>query len=655
MTVAVVIPSPQMSRLRPLDAADVSVEGGFWGERLAINRARTIPHGLEQLEASGALGNFRHAARGSGRYVGGLDDAGLTLPFLDSDVYKWLEAAGWELGRGDHPTVAEGADSVIPLVQSAQRDDGYLNTFVQLSGREPYLDLQWGHELYCVGHLLQAAVAWQRSLGDERLMAVATRAVDHIDAAMGAGRDEGIGGHPEIEMALVEAYRVTDQERFLALARTFVERRGRGLLGAGRMGRRYWQDHEPVRSAPTMAGHAVRQMYLECGVVDVAMETGDAELLGAVLMRWDDMWARRTYLTGALGSRHRDEAFGDPFELPPDRAYAETCAAIGSVMLAWRLLLATGETRFADAIERTLYNAVLSGLSLDGAAFFYTNPLHRREGSVATGTSALERQPWYPCSCCPPNLMRTLSTFEHLIATASADGVQLHQLASASIQTEHNGVPLRLRVESGLPWDGRVAVEVLEAPTEPWTLELRLPGWLRSGVLRVAGQAEALDAGAGRVSSHRRWVAGDRLEVEMDLPARVTVADERIDAVRGCLALERGPLVYCVEAADLPEGVGPDDFEIEPGGDAVTVPAQGLPEAFVAIEAPGRVREGGASVGREWPYVDASTQGQVWSQRPQTIRAIPYFAWANRRPGPMRVWLPTAVGRTIASTRPKDV
>ena len=430
MTIAAVVPSRGASRLRPIDAAGIRVTGGFWGERLASNRTRTIPHGLEQLEASGALGNFRHAARGSGRYVGGLDDAGLTFPFLDSDVYKWLEAAGWELGRAPDPTLADGAGSVIALIEAAQRADGYLNTFVQLSGHEPYQDLQWGHELYCIGHLLQAAVAWQRALGDERLMTVAVRAVGHIDAALGEGQREGIGGHPEIEMALVEAYRTTGRDELLALARLFVERRGHGLLGDGRLGRRYWQDHEPVRVAPTVAGHSVRQMYLECGVVDVAVETADDELLAAVLRRWEDMWATRTYLTGALGSRHRDEAFGDPFELPPDRAYAETCAAIGSVMLAWRLLLATGEERFADAIERTLYNAVLSGLSLDGSAFFYTNPLQLRDRSVVTGTASARRQSWYPCACCPPNLMRTLSTFEQRLATTDDHGIQLHQLAS---------------------------------------------------------------------------------------------------------------------------------------------------------------------------------------------------------------------------------
>ena len=300
MTRTTVLPSAGRTRLQPLDGG-LRVADGFWGERLATNRRRTIPHGLVQLEASGALENFRNAGRRSGRYVGGLDDAGITFPFLDSDVYKWLEAVGWELGRADDANLRELSDAVIGVVETAQRADGYLGSFVQLSGREPYSDLQWGHELYCVGHLAQAAVAWERALGDDRLLTVVERAVDHLEAALGADGRPGIDGHPGIEMALVELYRVTGRERDLTLARLQIERRGRGLLGAGRLGARYWQDHQPVREAPTVTGHAVRQLYLDCGAVDVAVETGDQELLSAVLRRWSDMWATRTYLTGSSG------------------------------------------------------------------------------------------------------------------------------------------------------------------------------------------------------------------------------------------------------------------------------------------------------------------------------------------------------------------
>jgi DUF1680 family protein len=327
---------------RSLRGAEVTVVDGFWAERLRVNRERTIPHGFDQLRHTGTLDNLRLAAGADGRYRAAGDGAGYTFPFLDSDVYKWLEAAAWELGRGTDPALAAAADEAIAVVAAAQRPDGYLNSYVQVvGGGVPHQDLAWGHEFYCVGHLIQAAVAWHRALSDDRLLAIAVRAADRIDQEFGVDGRLGIDGHPGVEMALVELTRVTGERRYLALAARMIDLRGHGLLGAGRLGVAYWQDHAPVRDAAAVAGHAVRQLYLDCGAVDVAVELGDDGLLGAVRRRWQDLLRTRTYLTGGMGSRHRDEAFGDPFELPPDRAYAETCAAIASVMLAWRLLLAT--------------------------------------------------------------------------------------------------------------------------------------------------------------------------------------------------------------------------------------------------------------------------------------------------------------------------
>lgn len=643
MTRTIVLPSTGRAALTPLDAAEVRVTGGFWAERLRTNRERTIPHGLEQLEASGALGNFRNAAKASGRYVGGIDDAGLTFPFLDSDVYKWLEAVGWELGRGADEALRAAADEVVELVASAQREDGYLNTFVQLSGHAEYSDLQWGHELYCVGHLTQAAVAWQRSLGDDRLVRVAAGAIAHIDSALGADGREGVGGHPEIEMALVELFRTTGQQRYLDLASLLVERRGRGLMGPGRLGDRYWQDHAPVREAPTMAGHAVRQLYLDCGAVDVAVETGDDELLGAVLARWTDMWATRTYLTGALGSRHRDEAFGDAMELPSDRAYAETCAAIASVMLSWRLLLATGESRFADATERTLYNAVLPGISADGTHFFYTNPLQIRSTTGSVVSAAGGRRSWYPCACCPPNLMRTLSTFEQLIATQDDAGVQLHQYASASVATPRAGGNLRLRVDTVMPFDGPVEIVVQESVEAPWSLRCRVPAWARDVSATVNGEG-AQAPGAGWIELQRTWQAGDRIRIDIPMPVRFTVPDARIDAVRGTVAIERGPLVYTFEQVDLPAGVSLEDIDVRTDVEPTTrpIPALSDMEGLVAVEAQASVRPHAEGAAPGWPYGDLAEQSAALAPESITVRAMPYLAWANREPGPMRVWLPAA-------------
>jgi hypothetical protein len=637
---AVVVPSESVGGLRPLDARGVHVTGGFWAGRLATNRERTIPHGLAQLEASGALGNFRNAARGSGIYVGGMDDAGITFPFLDSDVYKWLEAVGWELGRAPDARLEERAGEVVGLVAAAQRPDGYLGTFVQLSGRPPFGDLAWGHELYCIGHLVQAAIAWLRSLGDDRLLGVARRAIDRIDAELGEGRREGIDGHPEIEMALVELFRATGEERYLGLARLFIERRGHGLLGSGRLGSRYWQDHATVREAPTVAGHAVRQMYLECGAVDVAVETGDSELLGAVVRRWEDMWATRTYLTGALGSRHRDEAFGDPMELPSDRAYAETCAAIGSVMLSWRLLLATGDARYADALERTMYNAVLPGVSLDGTRFFYSNPLHRRARAETTGVALGSRAPWYPCACCPPNLMRTLSSFEHLLATSDEAGIAIWQFADSSIEGRVGDDLVRLRVETAYPWQAGVRLTVEAAPGSEWTLRLRAPAWARGGRVEVAGVSRSL-AGGTTEALRRSWRAGDQVLLELPMDPRMTVPDERVDAVRGCVAVERGPLVYCVEQADLPDGQDVDALVVRSDGVPRPGPSLAALEGMPSLELAGRTRVSGGG-GPGWPYRESSAPTPSPAAPEATVRAIPYFAWANRTPGSMRVWLPTA-------------
>ena len=382
--VAPVLPTASAHvRLRPIGLLDSRITGGMWATRRKMNHEVTIPHGAAQLERVGNVMNFRLAGGEAGAYRGGNDDSGTTAPFLDSDVHKWLEAVGWELAQGPDPSLQGLADPLIELIAKAQREDGYVDTFFQVArpGQE-FTDMEWGHELYVAGHFIQAAIAWQRGSGDGRLLRVAERFVDRIWRELGPGQRELVCGHPEIEMALVELFRTTGHERYLELARLLVERRGRGLLAQSRFGDSYWQDHEPVRTAAEPVGHAVRQVYLDCGVVDVAVETGDRELLESVLRRWKVMKASRMYLTGALGSRHRDEAIGAAFELPSDRAYGETCASIGSTMLAWRLLLATGEARFADLIERTAFNGVLSGLGADGSHFFYSNPLMRRSAGL---------------------------------------------------------------------------------------------------------------------------------------------------------------------------------------------------------------------------------------------------------------------------------
>jgi DUF1680 family protein len=629
-----------IARFAPLSARGVEVTGGFWADRFRVNRERTIPHGFEQLRLAGNLTNLALAAGANGHYRTLGQAIGLDFPFLDTDVYKWLEAAGWELGRAPEPGLAASADEAIELIRAAQRPDGYLNSFVQViaPGRE-YQDLAWGHELYCVGHLIQAAVAWHRALGDDRLLEVAVRAADSVDRALGVNGREGVDGHPEIESALVELYRVTAERRYLELAARMVDLRGTGILGKGRFGPAYWQDHARVSEATSVAGHAVRQLYLDAGAVDVATELGDTNLLEAVHRRWKDMVATRIYLTGGVGSRHKDEAFGDPFELPPDRAYAETCGSIASMMLAWRLLLATGDPACADLIERTIYNGVLPGVSLDGTAYFYENPLQRRTVQAAAAPGYGKRTSWYPCACCPPNLMRTLASWEQYLATTDDGGIQVHQYANATIEAETAAGPVRIAIDTTYPWAGHVKVVVLDAPEGAWSLALRVPAWARgSTVSSDDSGARAVAPGSPWESGPRTWRAGDAVVLELGMEPRVTAPDPRIDALRGCVALERGPLVYCIESADLPGGVILEDVSLVPGGAPKAVERPDLGDAVVGLDATAVHRPHAT---RAWPYLEAMSEREPGGAlRPINMLAIPYFAWANRTVEAMRVWIP---------------
>lgn len=628
--------------LQPLQRGAMTIVGGFWGRRQATNRAVTIPSGFDALQAAGTLENFRLAAR----HGGASEHRGPY--FVDSDVYKWLEAVGWELGRGVEDDAAARirslADQAISLVEGAQDADGYLDTWFQVrTTEERFTDLAAAHELYCAGHLFQAAIALKRGAGDERLLTVARRLADHIGGIFGPGRRNGVPGHPEIEMALVELYRATGEIAYLDLARFFIDERGHRLLGEGHYGSRYRQDDEPFRIAHTARGHAVRATYLACGALDVASETQDSILLDAAISQWEDMVARRMYLTGGVGSRHKDEAFGDPFELPPDRAYAETCAAIGTVMWSWRLLLATGECRYADLIERVLFNGFMSGVSLQGDTYFYVNPLHVRAGhsGLEDGPGSTARRGWFDVACCPPNVMRTVSSLQHYFVTSTEGGVQLWQFAPSLISMEGANGQVTLAVETDYPLSGHVRVKVESAPAGTFEIALRVPGWAEgpTGAVVAAGLStvpEPLAPGCLWRTS-RSWQRGDEIVMDIPLRTRVVRPHPRIDAVRGCVAFEYGPFVYCLEEVDAgsPERLEAVRFNAR----APLVPAATAidGEPLVALSATAKLAA--ATDQNKFPYdVDA------WDQEPVAtfeLRLVPYFAWGNRRPGQtMRVWIP---------------
>ncbi|MEV7096747.1 beta-L-arabinofuranosidase domain-containing protein [Amycolatopsis sp. NPDC051045] len=592
---------------------------GGWQER---NANRTLPHCIEQLDAAGALDNLR-------RVTGEVDGDHRNMWFADSDVYKTLEAAAWQLGRdpGDAELRAF-LDTTAALVAKAQEDDGYLNSYFTADKPElKWRELHWSHELYCAGHLIQAAVAAARAGVGAQLVSVARRFADLIVDRFGTvGGVDNVDGHPEIETALVELYRVTGHRPYLDQALRFLDLRGRGLLDGERFGSRYLQDHVPVREADEVAGHVVRQLYLLAGVVDVAVETRDDELLDAARRLWADAFGAKTYLTGAQGSRHRDEAFGDPYELPPDRAYGETCAAIASFQWNWRLLLATGEGRYADEMERALYNAIAGSTALDGTHFFYANPLHLRTGHDGSHEDApSQRLPWYSCACCPPNLARLVASLSGYVATTDSGGLQVHLYAAGTLRTTVDGVDVHVVTRTEYPWDGRVELTV--TTPAPLMLSLRIPGWAE-GALIDGVPADVRD---GYAEVRRDWAGGATVTLELPMPARVVRPHPRIDAVRGCVAVTRGPLVYCLEQADLPDGVTLEDVRIDP---AAAFSAGPLPEVPVALTARGSLQ---APASDELYGAGASAPGE-----PVALTAVPYFLWGNRRPGPMRVWIPVA-------------
>ncbi|UED84067.1 glycoside hydrolase family 127 protein [Streptomyces profundus] len=628
--------------LRP--AREALISGGLWGARRAVNAEVSVPRGYDRLAEAGNFHQLRLAAgTGTGEPLS-------LVPFIDSDVYKWLEAVAWQLGDpatgpDEAAALEERVAEVVHLLEDAQEENGYLQSHYQVVRPDRrWAELAWGHELYCAGHLIQAAVAHVRATGRTELLAIARRFADHVDEVFGVGEGklDGICGHPEIETALVELYRVTDERRYLDLARYFVDRRGHGLLPAGRFGVEYWQDHAPVREADRVTGHAVRQLYLLAGAVDVYAESGDTELLAASERLWEEMVAARSYLTGGLGAHHTDESFGDPFEFPSERAYTETCAAIAAVHLSWRLLLATGRARYADHLERVLYNGFLSGVALDGEHYSYVNPLQVRDGhrpGAHTGDHGAYRVRWFVCACCPPNVMRLLASLPHAVAAGdAAGGLVLHQYTPGRFAAG----ALAVEVATEYPWQGDVHVRVLEAAEA--TLTLRLPHWVGAEGWRATVNGEPVEDGGpgaavddGWLRLTRAWRPGDTVALELTLAPRLTAPPSRADALRGCVAVERGPLVYCTEAADHPDGTALDDLRLDitrPLSDDAATTAPGV---VIAVRATGSAEP--PETDGWWAYPPAGT-GREPGAETREFQLIPYHLWGHREQGAMRVWLP---------------
>lgn len=638
----VVAPGPR----RGIGLGEMRLDGGFWGSRQETNARATLRHCYDWMERLGWLENFDRVANGE------TTAARPGWQFSDSEVYKLLEAVAWQLGQTPDAS-AEGlwAD-LVGRIAAAQDADGYLNTcFGHAEQPDRYSDLSQGHELYCTGHLLQAAVARLRTSGEDELVRVARRAADHVCREFGADGRQGICGHPEIEVGLVEFGRATGEPSYIEQARLFVERRGRGSLAPiALLSPAYFQDDVPVRDADHWRGHAVRALYLAAGALDVATSTGDAELVRAIERQWSRSVERRTYLTGGMGSRHQDEGFGDDWELPSDRAYCETCAGVASIMVSWRLLLATGEAKYADLIERTMYNVVATSPRQDGRAFFYANPLHQREPGGDVRPDAVNpraeggiRAPWFDVSCCPTNVARTLASWQSCAAFVDESGedpvVTIAQYAGGGIRVDTERGPFAVDIDTAYPADGAVRIVVREAPAAPVGLRLRVPHWAGGAALRRDGASRP--CAPGWVDVPAPLEPGDEIELQLPVEPRLTWPDPRIDGTRGTVAIERGPLVLCLESVDLPADVPIDGVVVDVGsplsasGDGATVRARAVP-----LPAHGSGRPPFTSEG------EAPARGVVALGRELEVPLIPYHRWAERGPSTMRVFLPTAQNST---------
>jgi DUF1680 family protein len=612
--------------LRPAPLGAVELEGGLWGQRLALAAGEAIEAQHRALEEWGALENFRRA--GAGIHLGAQP-----TEWADSDLYKWLEAASWLLAGRDDAGLRERVDAAIALVEAAQAPDGYVDTFYAGRPAERWSDLQRRHELYCLGHLLQAAVAHHRATGGERLLRVARRAADLACTLFGPGPGQrpDLDGHPGIELALVELHRETAERRYLELARHFVEARGRGRLSGGRLGAAYYVDHAPLRALEQVAGHAVRALYYLAGATDLYLEDGDPTRLRALERLWTRMVQRQLYVTGGLGARREAEAFGDDLELPGRRACSETCAAVASVLWSQRLLAATGAPRHADLIEWTLLNALLAGWSLDGREYFYENPLE--------DDGRHRRRSWFECACCPPNLLRLVAALPALLYGLGEDTVHVHQYASSRARLEVGGRPVELRQRTRYPWDGEVEL-VVEARGE-LGLALRVPGWCGSGAaLSVNGEPVRAPLVPGTsVELRGAWRPGDRVALSLPMPVRCLRGHPRLRDAAGRVALARGPLLYCLEGVDHP-GVNLEDVEVDPGQAFAAAWREELLGGVVALRGAGVERTPGP--GWDERLYAAVGEEPAGTARPVELLAVPYHAWANRAPGPLQVWLGAA-------------
>ncbi len=615
---------PLLMKLRAVPFTDVKITDAFWRPRQETNRVASIPVNLDNLEKAGNLENFRLAAKGARE--------GFQGPvFMDSDAYKALEAASYSLATHPDPALERRLDDIIATLAAAQQPDGYLNSyFIVKEPNKRWANLRDWHELYCAGHMFEAAVAHFQATGKRNFLDVAVKLADNIDSVFGPPpKRMGYSGHPEIELALIKLWRVTGNERYFKLAQFFVENRGRKFFAEehktplDRYDGSYWQDDIPIFDHKNIKGHAVRAAYLMSGTTDVASETGDQHLLAMLNRVWRNTTERNMYLTGGIGPSSHNEGFTEDYDLPNATAYQETCATIALAQWNHRLALLYGEAKYADIVERALYNGVLAGVSQDGTKFFYVNPLESHGNH--------HRSPWFGCACCPPNVARTLASLGGYAYATSDKALWVNVYIQGSAKTKVGSAPVELDVTTDYPWDGKVTLKPRLARPAAFELRLRFPGWCETPSASVNGKkVAALVVEKGYLVLTREWKKGDRVELNLPMPVQRIAANPRVQSDQGQLAIQRGPLVYCLEAADHAEPIS--SFYLPAQTELKAEKEKALFGGVVVIK-------GFAQVAAEQDWHRRLYQPSPTS-RETPLKAIPYYAWDNRKPGDMKVWLP---------------
>jgi uncharacterized protein len=579
----------------------VRFEDRFWVPLMGASARTTIPLCLDRCEETGRISNFAKAAR---RQEGAFEG----IYYNDSDVYKVLEGVAYTLHHRRDPGLEARADAVIDSIAAAQWTDGYLNTYYSLKDPAARWTDMGMHEDYCQGHLLEAAVAYFHATGKRSLLDVAIRVADHLAGTFGPGHRHWVAGHEEIELALARLFDATGDRKYLDLSHWFLEERGRGH-GAGFIWKRddwgalYCQDDAPVTEMRHIAGHAVRAMYLYSAMADIAARMGERRYLTALERLWESTVDGNMYVTGGIGSSASNEGFTRDYDLPNATSYCETCASVGMVLWNHRMFLLTGLSRYADVLERCMYNGAIAGVSLRGNTFFYDNPLE------SDGTK--HRKPWFDCSCCPTQIARFIPSVGNYMYASSADTLWINLYAESTASLRIGGFETTVVQRTDYPWDGKIRVELRPGSEQAFTVAMRLPDWCGSFAARLnGGGLPALRSADGYLRITRRWKGGDGIELDLGAdPARVH-ADPRVEADWGKVCIQRGPLVYCFEECDNP---GFDALHISPEAELVPGTAEGLP--------PGT--------------------GSVAVRNPDGSRftAVPYYAWDNRAPGKMKVWV----------------